>query len=557
MVVAVAMLPGIGSLSADDSVESQILAVFPESVAQVPAGRRGRTAFSARYTPSGSIWDKRLDEKQVFQMQIAHSQDSDNSFVLRIGKGGQIYSLRGAFGESVPPSWRSGSGRVSPWNDEVWQFVAVCTRYNGLEPLLHAGRLPDEVINRFKSSPYKTSFFIHNSGAYITGHSAVRSLYCPSLASQTIAETRCYRTVNWGLVPQLRTIHRSPLLYYTQVRDVGDGVIELTWVVHNFSVRDDVVFDHLNAPWGGTRVSSLPLRYVSSAEGRLLERDQILDAGGVVNVRKTGGWNISCASDASDSPSLALVFGTDKHLEAQAARRNAGKSYCQFQPSLYRDWRANAPRYKTVWKDWKTRPPNSFRNFDVAEVIPRLRIVPGTTIWYRSFLVVGRRDHAMELARGLVDSVDYGLVQFDPASTPLIPISVQHDKAAGERRSRRPTGTFNVFAHPVSGTTPLFLIRNTQTGRRMITTDPYYFVEKEKVEFGVPANHPDHDYYSHVDGYAMDHNHSHWQSLLGFGYKNRPDDASWKRLSTLLDPSVFPPPTRYHLDLWVRAADAE
>jgi hypothetical protein len=28
--------------------------------------------------------------------------------------------------------------------------------------------------------------------------------------------------------------------------DVGDGIIELTWVVHKYSERDDIVFDHLN-----------------------------------------------------------------------------------------------------------------------------------------------------------------------------------------------------------------------------------------------------------------------------------------------------------------------
>ncbi len=202
--------------------------------------------------PSGSLWDKRIDEQQVFQVEMKHQQDSHNSFALRVGKGGQIYSLRGPFGESMPPSWRGGAD-TSPWNDEVWQFVAVCTKYNGLKSL-RIGKLPAETTVRFKTSPYENSFFVHNSGAYIPGNSSIQSLYCPLLASSTSADGRCYRTLNWGLVPQVKTMHRSPLLYYGQTRDVGDGVIELTWVVHNVSVRDDVVFDHLNAPWGRAHV---------------------------------------------------------------------------------------------------------------------------------------------------------------------------------------------------------------------------------------------------------------------------------------------------------------
>jgi len=50
-------------------------------------------------------------------------------------------------------------------------------------------------------------------------------LYCPLLAAEIRSKERCYRMLNWGLVPQIKTVHRSPLLYYTQVRDAGDGII--------------------------------------------------------------------------------------------------------------------------------------------------------------------------------------------------------------------------------------------------------------------------------------------------------------------------------------------
>ncbi len=540
-----------------ESAESLILDLFPESVAQVPPDHRGKTAFSSRFTPSGSLWDERLNEKQVFHLEIAHRQDADNSFQLRVGKGGQVYSLRGPFGESVPPSWRAESSHISPWNDEVWQFVAVCTTYNGLRASLKAGKLPDDTIARIKSSAFRSSFFIHNSGAYLPAGADIDSLYCPLLACEVRPEDRCCRMLNWGLVPQIKTVHRSPLLYYTQVRDVGDGIIELTWVVHNFSVRKDVVFDHLNAPWGGTRVTSLPLRYVSDPDGKLMERKDILNAAGVVPVRNTGGWNLSCASEANDSPSLALVYGTDKHLDAERARQAAGEAFCQFSHSLYRDWRASEPAYDRAWKDWRTRAPNSFRNYDVCEVIPKLRISPQTTIWHRSFLVVARRDKAIKLAQSLVDKVDYGLLSFDPRMTPMRSVSIPLGNVDAGHKLLTPQAGFKLFVRPVNGSRPLFLIQHQKTARRIITTDPYYFVTKQKLDFGLPTAHPHHDYYSSINGYSMEQSNTNWQSLLGYGYVSKPETGSWKQLSTLVDPSMFPEPDRYHLDLWVKVTENE
>ena len=117
--------------SAAESTKQTLLDVFPPSVATVSKDTQGRTSISLDYTPSTSLWAEGLDEKQVFHAQIQHEQDENNSFTLRIGKGGQIYSLRGPFGESVPPSCTGKGPSRSPWNDEVWQFVTVCSRYNG------------------------------------------------------------------------------------------------------------------------------------------------------------------------------------------------------------------------------------------------------------------------------------------------------------------------------------------------------------------------------------------------------------------------------------------
>ena len=427
-----------------------------------------------------------------------------------------------------------------------------------------------ETLEHIKNLPYENLYFIHNSGAYIPDNAELDSLYCPMLAvTQT---TDSYQMLNWGLVPQIKTMHRSPILYYTQIRDAGDGVIEMTWVVHNFSVRDDIVFDHLNAPWGGTRVSSLPFKYAVTDKKQLVNGSTILSRSNTINVRKTAGWDIACASEAEDAPSLALVYGRDKHLEAERAKEKAGEPFCQTTHSLYRAWRASEPSYKNRWEDWKTRPANSFRNFDVCEIIPKLNLEPGKTIWFRSYLVVGNKADVIRKSESLVDQVDYGLLEFASESTPRIQVfdtptgmAVRTEdgdaetiiaRADGDSRAftKRP---FRLMARPVPDSQPIMLIKNTETQQPVFTTDPYLFVKQEELDLRVPKSHPDYDYYSSVKGYSLAENNSDWQSLIGFGYKERPETGNWQRLSSLLDPTLFPAATKFHLDLWVEVDESK
>lgn len=516
-----------------DAAQLSMLDVFPKSIVQMPDDRLGSTVVSSGYTPSGSLWDKRLDEKDVFQVEISHQQDVDNSFKLRVGKGGQIYSLRGRFGESVPPSYRAGNSRISPWNDEVWQFVAVCSRYN---------QTSERMSWLQAAAPYRTGFFVHGSGCYADeAEGDTWPIYCPLLASDYEPATRSYRQLNWGLVPQARTIHRSPLLYYSQVRDVGNGVIELTWVVHNFSVRDDIVFNHLNTPWGGTRVSSLPLHYVSTPKGDLeldtLDKQRF--AGGV-DVRQTGGFALSSQSSKADSPSLALVYGLDQHLESGSASPHDDSPGAQRVQSIYRSWRAGAPHYEKDWADFKDRPANSFRNFDVVEVIRRVRIQPHSSMWFRSYLVVGPKDQCRRIASNLVGQVGYGTCEFNADSSPLVRTGANPSVPA-----------MKLYAHPVKGTLPLFALRNKLTGKVVCTTDPYYFTPQKKLALDVLQSDPDYGYYSQAMSYALD-GQTEFLSLLGFGYQHRPAEPGWRKLSELIPADISRFASMYDVDLWVK-----
>ncbi|MBT3191572.1 MAG: hypothetical protein HN341_03350 [Verrucomicrobia bacterium] len=773
-VLALALTSGALLVAADcdessswSAVESGLLELFPPAVVEVSQVKQGETTISSTYTPSGSLWTPGLDERNVFDLLIRHEQDEDNSFDLRLGKGGQIYSLRSSFGESVNPQKFEAH-----WNDGVWQPVChpTTTKYHPIS------RLPEEMANPIKESEYAHGQFVHGAGTYrlqgmdsgvftvscdvmldrdkpgkldiilrdaqhgrpmltfgtlhmterqislggervadarpgewlhvalsfalsgdATGiitaevrnaegessaaaapftatdvrtftwlglsaaggtegiiyvdnlevkrevdgqtewplrydfeqesersldldklvvgtdeakggvvkvtdrvaasgkrsleirdaagldagwqplvrtflHTTLgEALYSPKLASDITGNGRISRTVNWGLVPQLKTISRSPILYYTQVRDVGDGIIEMTYIFHNFNVRDDIDFGHLNTPWGSTRFSSLPYFYVNAPDGELMKYGEFKgswddETAGIINLRKTGGWNLNSASEADDAPSLALVFGRDRHFEAEQERAKNGQPYAQFRESDFRYGIYPRP------DDWKTRPENSWENWYGQAVLPKLHLKQGHTIWYRFFFVINRKDRAIELATSLVDKVDYGLLTFDAAETPRVPVYVSGGKVVDEgvrcqvsgvsspdlkpetrnRKSDRAHPAFQLFAHPVPGTMPLFLIENTTTGQQVITTDPYIFVPQEKMNYEVPVG-AKWDHYRNAVGYDMrvDKNNSRWKRLLGYGYVKKPASDSCTRLSDTVDDALFPSPTTYHLDLWV------
>ncbi|MBI1374294.1 MAG: hypothetical protein GC159_16380 [Phycisphaera sp.] len=515
-VIAVGLTVSLGATTsvvrAGDEVSNPALDVFPPATFHVDDADRGASRLTGQYTPSGSLWLKGLDESTVFQQELAHEQDASRSFRLRVGRGGQIYSLRGAFGESVPPSWRDGGKTSSPWNDEVWQFVAVCSKYN----------------NQPKDGMPGTPFFIHNSGVYVEG--SAKPMYCPLLANEASPDQRTYRTLNWGLIAASPSVHRAPLLYYTQVRDAGAGVVELTWVVHNFATDPDIVFDFLNAPWGGTRWTSLPYCYWSSPDGGPVDvTDTRSHANeGTRHYDQLGGWIMRTQSrDDPASPSLGLVIGRDRH---------ASESF-QTRRSIYRDYRAHPNTYALG------KRPNEHRNYDVVEAIPGCAIRPGATYFFRAFFVVDRFDRAVARCNELVDHVDYGPITFDPASTPLV-TATPDDKAP----------TFRLYARPVPNSQPLFLLESTETGQRIVTTDPYRLVSTRPFDNPLDAAHPMHDYFVKAVYHNVSDGRTRWLGMLGYGLRERPNaPGDWRQLSTVLpDRAEFPKPDEHHLDLWVR-----
>ena len=172
------------------------------------------------YQPSGSVWTPGLDEKLVFLADIKSAK-----WQLGIGKGGQIYSLRGPYGESIPPQ------RVaSPWNDEVWQLVATSEAL--AVPIQNY-----QVANKASwNSVYPLLYFVHQSGIYIEGDgydggTASAPFYSPCLRKRWNPKTRTLELVNWMQQARSPCVWKSELLVYTAYRDIGGGALEVTQIL--------------------------------------------------------------------------------------------------------------------------------------------------------------------------------------------------------------------------------------------------------------------------------------------------------------------------------------
>lgn len=255
--------------------------------------------FSMIYSPSPTYWAiDSFPESVVFKAEMTYedSSDSTQSYQIRIGKGGQLYSFRSTFGESVPPQWRplgwtqptyGGGTSYAPWVDEVWQMVCV-----------------DGSLN----NPPDSAYFIHQSGVYLKTAGQNQPFYSPVVAEYYNPEKMSFTTVNWGQQAHTEDLvnigHTSSLLYYTSYSNKGSGVVQVDNMIYNFG-QDNI--DFLNMPWGGVRNSSLDDFFISSPTNNYTISPGQYGATPVIPTASTGGWVAWSNDSLGNSAALGMV----------------------------------------------------------------------------------------------------------------------------------------------------------------------------------------------------------------------------------------------------------
>jgi len=465
--------------------EATFFSFLPSADDLPPAAR---VTLTPAYAPSGSTWAEGLDERSVFRAELASRGDGGRWWTLRIGRGGQVTSFRGPFGESVPPQVHEGA----PWIDEVWQIVSVSSGRQNRDRL-PGGRRP-------------LAYFIHGSGIYLRDPKHAAPFYCPMLATDWNPAAGCYAVLAWGQQAHVPTVYRSGALYTTVFRAAAEGVVEVTYAVHNFG-QD--VLDYFNTPWGGVRHTTLPVHVLSRpdgtwgpAGGRFGDRDT------TVNVTETGGWSAFVQSDRGGAErwGLGLVFGRDATLAGAGGAPGARDKSSPFSPTRYRWGYAGNP----------DRP--NLRDYFVAVVNPRCRVRPGQTFWYRVYFVVDTVERLPETARRLVPHTGCGLIVPERAKTPLVAVTprtlgLTQGNQDGDRT------LFRTYAWPAEGTVPLFLLRETATGRLCVTDDPYRFASTEPFENPYPPDHPKHGRGEGLQVLRPYDGRTAYLGLLGYGVR--------------------------------------
>lgn len=410
-----------------------VLSIFSDSDAQSTSD----FSFSSTNETdlSGSRWGFGVDERDVYHAALRHedaSGDPSQNWEIRVGNGGQIYSIRSSVGEIVPPQTRD-----SPFVDEVFQSISVdrSTQNSGGQPA-----------------------FYHQSGYFVDGNNVSQPTYSPLLASGA-GDSNSYSTLSLAVQADTESNPQQPggLLNYQRTRDLGGGVIEVTHSIYNFG--NDTVDFH-NLPWGGVRKTLFDNMLVSNRDGGFTDR-AILGFGDfenqVVNAEDTGGWAAYTEGTDGSDQGIAYVFGNDDTHFGE-------------------DWQTE----RSSWRwgdgggDFLGIP---IRDFNVGTFRRVVDVDPGDLFESRYFLVLGDVDHIQSSIedRDLVDAATYNKVIVGEADSSQLSWRVVEEENGSisvlESADGDPSN-FRTYAKPVNGSVPLFLFEDVE-GRQFLSVDPY------------------------------------------------------------------------------------
>ena len=375
-----------------------------------------------------------LNENDVYHAALRANLTSgpaNRDWEIRIGQGGQIYSIRSEVGEIVPPQ-----SFFRPFNDEVFQCVSVNT-------------LP-------RATGGEAAFY-HQSGYYVDTDNVFQPTFSPLLSSGSV-EPDSYSTLCLAVQADAEATPQIPsgLLHYQRTRDLGDGVIEITHAIYNFG--NDTVDFH-NLPWGGVRKTLFDNMLVSNPEGGF--SDRFIDDFGnptnqVVRAAATGGWAAFTEGTSGADRGLAYVFGdTDTHLN-------------QPWQSTESSW-----RWGDGGGDFLGIP---IRNFNVGTFRRVVDVDPGDFFESRYFLVLGDVEH-FETAiadRNLVSSAIYGkrIISVEDSGVLAWEIVETNGQFSVIAATTDQSADFLTYAQPVNGSHPLFLFEDVN-GNEFVSIDPY------------------------------------------------------------------------------------
>jgi hypothetical protein len=424
-------------LAGQSVVNSFLVDIFPASTYSPSLGSSTFTTATSWYD-NGSVWSPNLtstEEESIFLREIVHGNDGTYNHTMRVGMGGQLYSLRFGGIEAIGPQNYNGQG---PWNDQVVQSIVINTDSN----------------NTAQESTY---FYSHQAGDYINRNADAPTtpFSSPLLASLLQTGARAFSTLNWGQMAHVPNAFKGNAMHYAQYKQLGEGIIEMNQAIYNFG---DPKFNYFNMPWACFRYSQLSNILIGKGAGGYYVSNLSFGTaptGNINNIDTTGGWIIfSNTTDSSATGNaVGLVYGYQ-------SSEISGSGY----------------RYNTTRLRYGKGPVNDTAN--VVVLNPRINLDKGKGLYWRTYIVTGRMVDVMQKCKALVAYTTNGFFNFPQSTADIKAIYLKSRNGQTICSTSGDEGqdpSFYTFAQPVENSLPLFVVQETSTNKQKLTTDPYEY----------------------------------------------------------------------------------
>jgi hypothetical protein len=394
-------------------------------------------------------WFKHVSEKDVF-----HAFLRSKDWEIGIGRGGQLYSWRGPWGEALPP-------QAAPWMDEVWQSTLHSPH---VQNILNAIYEHDEKQSNSRNSIGQA--FVHGSGSSnkygALGDDPHKMFYCPMLARWYDEKNKSLSLINWGQSSTQPTIFPHQILFYTRYRYMGEGVLEVVNVIYNFGTYD---YGYNGTPWGGVRATTFPEMYWSNVDGNVRFNEKLIGFGSEGSYQappRTDGWLGTVKKKGEPkSHAFGFVFGRSA---SSVAMGSAG---------------AGPPR------DYTVMASNAGAQGS--------KLGTGQSFWVRYYLAVGSFEDVVRNSKLYAKKAGWGDMNIPEKRASLQTLygrKLEDGRMILSReRGEGSKPVCRVWNEPVLHSMPLFSIRELPEGRTVITTDPYALSRKEPYLNPLPKGH--------------------------------------------------------------------
>ncbi len=399
----------------------------------------GTYQVSDQYTAGSlSIWAEdgltQADEEDVFHTSLTYTGDGSNDFEMRMGEGGQFYSIISPLGELIGRQ-HTYSTSFSRWNDAVLESVVTNTndpRITGGTANLSLNKNPD----------------MNQGGTYIRD-GLVDPFYSPHLRFEQPSDTET-RSIIWTPPSALPTTYQSGILYDQRTRNMGDGVMEITQLITNFG--PDALENRQSIPWASFSGRAMDsFRYRDPDTGAIVTVDDVSWTTNIVNLAEMGGWLAIVDDDHPDELGMALIVGGEPY------------AYGGSEPI----WRSSDMRFgdlnRNQWPD------------DTEYIVTARRAVnlyEDNTVFFRYYVAFGTAADLFAIGDKYAQDADFGMVAYGESNSPLTNICETPERYTTQSCAET-DAIGHLYDYQVPGSKPVFVLQNTTTGEYIYSPDPY------------------------------------------------------------------------------------